>query len=82
MTTADQSTPPQCPRCNGPLALFDGDTGGRSRATPGRSVEVCGLCCQSEAILAAAGVELVPPAEWPVPANTLVVWPTGAGSAG
>ncbi len=80
MTATDPSSSPQCPRCDGPLALFVGDTGGRSRSTPGRSVPVCGICCQDEAVREAAGETLVPPSGWPVPVQSLVVWPTGAVS--
>ncbi|MFJ2193105.1 hypothetical protein ACIOJE_35050 [Kitasatospora sp. NPDC087861] len=65
MTAVGSTDPQQCPRCHGPLALFDGDTGGRSRSTPGRSVPVCGICCQDEAVRQAAGEALVPPAGWP-----------------
>lgn len=55
-----------CPRCRGPLAAFDGDTGGGSRIATDRAIRICGTCCTDEAVRDAASLPPIPPDEWPV----------------
>ncbi|MDQ1084191.1 MULTISPECIES: hypothetical protein [Microbacterium] len=51
-----------CPRCDGPIEVR-GDVviAARSRATPGRDIEICGLCGSDEAL---GG--LVAVSRWPI----------------
>ncbi|MQS18034.1 hypothetical protein F7Q99_39065 [Streptomyces kaniharaensis] len=71
---------PTCPRCLGLLAQFDGDVGALSRVAPARRITICGVCGADESVKAAHGLTLAPPEDWPVPVESLVVWPTGVPS--
>ncbi|MFB7678414.1 hypothetical protein ACFC26_44170 [Kitasatospora purpeofusca] len=73
---------PTCPRCDGPLALFDGDIGAASRVSLDGSIRVCGVCGSDEAIRDAAGQPPVPPTDWPVALESVRVWPTGIPTDG
>lgn len=51
-----------CPRCTGPIEVRgDVVVAARSRATPERDIDVCGLCGSDEAM---GG--LVPVSRWPI----------------
>ncbi|MYT25960.1 hypothetical protein GTW69_37790 [Streptomyces sp. SID7760] len=60
-----------CPRCDGPLAQFEGDIGGGSRVVTERDVTICGPCALDEAVRDTLALAPVPLDEWPTTATRL-----------
>lgn len=53
-----------CPRCH-----HAAEYPGASRATDGRDIEICGPCCNDEAVREARGLPVQKMADWPVPSD-------------